>query len=58
MNTTPLTTELTVLAWSVILLIVHIFAQGGSATASLGLAYNAGARDDGRKPEGVAAPRR
>lgn len=57
MNPIPLTTELQVLAWSVVLLIVHILAQGGAATASLGLAYNAGARDGNRKPEGVMAPR-
>lgn len=53
----PLSTELTYLAWSVGLLIVHIALQGGAAMAELGLPYNAGPRDEGRKPKGALAQR-
>ena len=42
---TSLPTELLLLGWSVMLLLVHIFAQGQSATRDNGLGYNAGARD-------------
>jgi uncharacterized MAPEG superfamily protein len=53
-NAIRMTTELQVLAWSVILLIVQIALQGAAATASLGLGYNAGPRDQGRKPGPMA----
>ena len=46
----PMTTELTVLAWSVILLFVHLFAQALTTTAVVGLPYGAGARDQGKDP--------
>ncbi len=42
---------------SVVLLFVHIGLQGVTATRELGSAWNAGPRDEGRKPEGVAAGR-
>lgn len=54
---TSLPTEITYLAWSVILLLVQIAIQGGLSTAELGFAYNAASRDDDRKPKGVAAGR-
>jgi len=42
---TSLPTELLLLGWSVVLLLVHIFAQGQSATRDNGLGYNASPRD-------------
>jgi uncharacterized MAPEG superfamily protein len=53
---TSLPTELVYLAWSVVLLLVHIAIQGGLSTAKLGV-YNAGPRDEGREPRGVHAGR-
>lgn len=50
----PMTTELKVLAWSVLLLLLQIAAQGMAATASLGLAYNAGPRDGAKEPSVTA----
>lgn len=48
-----MSTELQVFAWSVILFFVHLFAQSLSTTASVGLSYGAGARDEGKEPSGV-----
>ncbi|OLP56160.1 hypothetical protein BJF92_20415 [Rhizobium rhizosphaerae] len=45
------------LAWSVVLLFVHISLQAMLATRELGSTWNAGPRDDGRKPEGKLAGR-
>lgn len=45
MIATPLTTEVTMLGWSVLLLIVHILAQAGSLTRDGGLSYAMSARD-------------
>ena len=42
---TPLPIELTILAWSVVLLFVHISLQGMLATCERGSAWNAGPRD-------------
>ncbi|WP_288429100.1 MAPEG family protein [uncultured Agrobacterium sp.] len=42
---------------SVLLLIVHVILQGVSATKELGSQWNAGPRDDERKPEGKLAGR-
>nr|WP_234902555.1 MAPEG family protein [Agrobacterium larrymoorei] len=42
---------------SVLLLMVHVILQGVSATRELGSQWNAGPRDDGRKPEGKLACR-
>ncbi|MCX8999233.1 MAPEG family protein [Rhizobiaceae bacterium BDR2-2] len=47
----------TLAAWSVVLLVAHILLQGFFATRELGSAWNAGPRDEGRKPEGVLAGR-
>ncbi len=52
-----MTTELTILGWSVVLLIVYIVLQATTMTASVGMEYNASNRDAGREPRGVAAPR-
>ncbi|MBV8683906.1 MAG: MAPEG family protein [Caulobacteraceae bacterium] len=38
--------ELKLLAWSVILLFVHLFLQAGLATSARGVAWNAGPRDE------------
>ena len=55
--TMPVTYELGYLAWSVVLLIVHIALQGGLTLLEVGLPYAAGARDEGRQPQGVYARR-
>lgn len=47
---------ITVLAWSVVLLIVQVFAQA-FATYDLGLTYLAGPRDEGRTSRSVIAGR-
>ena len=57
MQNVGMATELTVLAWSVILLIVYIVVQSTTMTASLGMDYNASNRDAGKEARGVAAPR-
>jgi uncharacterized MAPEG superfamily protein len=44
-----MSTELTMLAWAIVLGIVHVFATGQVAVAQYGLAYNIGPRDD-QKP--------
>jgi len=48
---------ITLLAWSVVLLLVHIGLQSIPATLELGSSWNAGPRDDGKKPSGVFAGR-
>ena len=48
---------LTLLALSVFLLLFHIGLQGMLATKELGVAWNAGPRDEGREPKGVLAGR-
>jgi uncharacterized MAPEG superfamily protein len=50
MTTSPLPTELAVLAWSVVLLLVHVVIQGSLATLTTGVDYNASARDQERSP--------
>ena len=40
----------TLLAWSVVLLVVHVALQGFSATLELGSAWNAGPRDEEGSP--------
>ncbi|URK86857.1 MAPEG family protein [Rhizobium sp. RCAM05350] len=47
----------TLLAWSVVLLVIHVSLQGFSATIELGSAWNAGPRDEERKPSGKLAGR-
>jgi uncharacterized MAPEG superfamily protein len=51
-----LSTEITVLGWSVVLLLVQIFAQAGAAS-DRGSAYLLGARDEDRKSRSVVAGR-
>ncbi|HEV7433459.1 MAG TPA: MAPEG family protein [Pseudorhizobium sp.] len=48
---------LTLLALSVVLLLVHIGLQGMLATKELGSAWNAGPRDEGREPRNAQAGR-
>ncbi len=55
MTTLPL--ELTLLGWSVVLLVVAIMLQGQLATRELGVGWNAGPRDGDRHPTGVLAGR-
>ncbi|MFC3072241.1 MAPEG family protein [Shinella pollutisoli] len=43
---------LPLLAWSVLLLVLHVGLQGMLATKELGAEWNAGPRDDARKPAG------
>lgn len=47
----------TLLAFSVILLLVHIVLQGFLATKELGLQWNVGARDGDEKPKALLANR-
>ena len=51
-----LTTELTLLGWSVVLFFAHMAIQASAAIRDTGLVYNAGPRDAG-KPLGVLAGR-
>ena len=55
--TSPLPVELITLGWSVVLLLVHIVAQGATVVRERGLAWNAGPRDDGTPPKGRIAGR-
>ena len=50
-----MTIELSLLAWSVVLGLVHALATGQVATAQLGLKYNMGPRDEGKQLTGVGA---
>jgi uncharacterized MAPEG superfamily protein len=52
-----LPTELTVLALSVVLLVVHIGIQGALVTKERGTAWNVGARDGAEAPLGPLAGR-
>lgn len=45
------------LAWSVVLLVVHVLLQGMLATKELGTEWNAGPRDDNKQPESQLAGR-
>jgi uncharacterized MAPEG superfamily protein len=51
-----LTTELALLAWSVVLFFAHMIIQASAALRDTGAAYNAGPRDAGT-PVGVLAGR-
>ena len=42
----PLTSELIVLGWSLILFLAHMITQGSTAIRDRGMAFNAGPRDD------------
>lgn len=48
---------LLLVGWSVLLLLFHIGFQGMTATRELGSAWNAGPRDDEKKPSGKIAGR-
>ena len=52
-----MTLVMQLLAWSVVLLIVHIGFQGALVTRERGLAWNAGPRDDAQPPAGKYAGR-
>ncbi|WP_438751516.1 MAPEG family protein [Pararhizobium sp. O133] len=48
---------ITLVAWSVVVLAVHIGLQSIPATLELGSAWNASARDEQRRPTGIFAGR-
>ena len=50
-----MTTELSLLAWSVVLGLVHALATGQFATLQFGAKYNMGPRDEGKQLTGVGA---
>ena len=50
-------TEILVLAWGAILLLVHIFAAGHLKTSQYGVDWNTGARDESLPPLGKHAGR-
>lgn len=56
MTGNALPTELLILGLSVLLLIVHVLAQGQSATRDTGVEYNASPRDE-QKPQSVLTGR-
>lgn len=45
------------LAWSVVLLVAHVLLQGMLATKELGTEWNAGPRDEGKRPASKLAGR-
>lgn len=47
----------TLLAWSVVLLVAHVLVQGMMATKELGTEWNAGPRDDNKQPASKLAGR-
>jgi uncharacterized MAPEG superfamily protein len=49
--------ELKLLAWSVVLLLVHIVLQAATSSSELGLPYAMSPRDEGRQPRSVYAGR-
>lgn len=53
----PITSELTLLGWSVVLLLVHVALQGGLVLPKRGVRWNAGPRDEGQPPLGRYAGR-
>jgi uncharacterized MAPEG superfamily protein len=52
-----MTTELTVLAWAIVLLVAHIAMQAGLAVGEQGLPYALGPQDEERQERGVVARR-
>lgn len=54
---TDLPIELTLLGWSVVLLVIALMVQGQLATRELGVGWNAGPRDGDKRPEGALAGR-
>lgn len=57
MTDMPLSTELVLLGWSVVLLLVHVALQGQLGTLDRGAGWNAGPRDGAPKPLGPYAGR-
>ena len=57
MNFFVFTTFPVLVAWSVVLLVVHILMQAQFSTHELGSKWNAGLRDDQRKPKSALAGR-
>lgn len=57
MDTIAATPFLTMVGWSVAILVLHISLQASLATMELGSAWNAGPRDDEKKPKGPLAGR-
>src|SRR5690606_10520328 len=51
------TTYMTLLCLSVVLLLFHILLQGVLATRELGSSWNAGPRDEDKRPKGVLVGR-
>jgi uncharacterized MAPEG superfamily protein len=49
--------ELTILGWSVILLLVHVVIQSGPTALELGFSYEMSARDAGLQPQSLYAGR-
>jgi uncharacterized MAPEG superfamily protein len=49
--------ELTLLGWSVVLLLLQIVLQAASSSSELGLPYAMSSRDEGREPRSVYAGR-
>jgi uncharacterized MAPEG superfamily protein len=52
-----MTTELTLLAWTLVLALVQIFAAAGARTQQFGMKWNAGARDEPLPPLNPVAGR-
>lgn len=50
-------TEILILAWGAVLLLVHIFAAGGARTKQYGRDWNMGARDEALPPLNPVAGR-
>ena len=57
MEAAPASALLALVGWSVVLLFVHVMLQGMTATRELGSAWNAGPRDEEKRPQGVLAGR-
>jgi uncharacterized MAPEG superfamily protein len=49
--------ELKLLAWSVVLLLVHIVLQAATSSSELGLPYAMSPRDEGHEPRSIYARR-
>jgi uncharacterized MAPEG superfamily protein len=52
-----MTTELTILAWTLVLAIVQIFLPAGARNRETGIGYNAGPRDEPGPPVGKLTAR-
>ena len=52
-----MTTELTILAWTLVLAIVQVFLPAGARNRETGIGYNAGPRDEPAPPAGKVTAR-